>query len=75
MAAVVVIGGRHGLGIEVHHSNQPTNVSYCCIAVTFTLTFLLNRCTQASRQSTSVIKVDIVCVGIHGLTRLKEELI
>ena len=33
-------------------------VNDCCIAVTFTLTFLLN-CTQAARQSASVIKVGV----------------
>ena len=49
-------------------------VSYCCIAVTFTLTFLLNSCTQAASWSTLVIKVDLVCVGICILRCLKEEL-
>ena len=31
-------------------------VSYSIIAVTYTLTFLLNSCTQAARLSASVIK-------------------
>ena len=31
-------------------------VSYWCIAVTFTLAFLLNSCTQDARWSASVIK-------------------
>ena len=39
-------------------------VSYHCIAVTFTLTFLLNSSTQVTRQSALVIKVDVVCVGV-----------
>ena len=50
-------------------------VSYHCIAVTFILTFILNSCTQAARRSISVIKMGVVCVGIHVSRCLKEELL
>ena len=49
MAAVVIIGGGRGLRIEAHHSNQLNKSKLCCIAVTFTLTFLLSSCTQAAK--------------------------
>ena len=42
--------------------------------VTFILTFLLNSCTQATRWSTLVTKVGVVCVGVVVLRCLKEEL-
>ena len=42
-------------------------VSCRCIAVTFTLTFLLTSCTQVARWSAFVIKVGVVCVR----TRIK----
>ena len=44
------------------------------MAVTFTLAFLLNSCTQTARQNVSVIKVGVVGVGIHVSKCLKEEL-
>ena len=58
-----------GMALELKHTivTNLMRVSYCCIAVTFTLTFLLSSCMQAARRSTSVIKVGVACEGIHVL--------
>ena len=53
MAAVIVIGGKCGLKIEVCRSNQPNKSklhNYCCIAITFTLKFVLNRLQDGALQ-------------------------
>ena len=71
MAAVVVIDDGHGLTAEARHINLPNkSMLYLYKPLLFTLIFLLNSCTQATRQSTSVIKVGVVCLSRH----LKEEL-
>ena len=62
MAAMVVIGGGCGFRIKAHCSNQPNKSAVK--AVTFTLT---TSCTQAARQSVSVIKVSVVCMGIKEM--------
>ena len=53
MAALIVIGGKRGLKIEVRRSNQPNKSklhNYCCIAITFTLKFVLNRLRDGALQ-------------------------
>ena len=62
MAAVVIIGGGHGLRIKANRNNQPNNI------------FLLNSCAQAGTRSASVIKVGLVCLGVHLSRRLKKQL-
>ena len=57
MATVVIIGGGHVFRIEVHCSNQPNKSKLSCIAITFTLTFLINSCTQAARWGHMHIEV------------------
>ena len=71
MTAVVVIDDERGLTVEVHHINQ-TNKS--TLLLYKFLTFLLNSCTQATRWSSSVIKVGAVYMGKHVSRCLKEEL-
>ena len=51
MAAVVVMGGGHGLELKRIVVTNLIRVSYHCIAITFTLIFLLNSYTQAARWS------------------------
>ena len=75
MAAVVVIGDGRGLTVEMCCRNQRNRSKLSLYtAVTFTLTILLNSCTQATRWNVSVIKVGVVCMGIRILRPLKEEL-
>ena len=72
MATVVIIGGGRGFKISVRHSNQPNRSKLLLYSRYFTLTFPLNSCAQAARQSTSVVKVGVVYVGVHVLRCLKE---
>ena len=72
MATVVIIGGGCGLRIKHIIVINLIRVSYCCIAITFTLTFLLNSCTQAARWSASAIKMGVVCMGVCVSRCLKE---
>ena len=64
MAAIVIIGGGHGLRIEVRHSNQPNKsklllYSYC---------FHLKTSPQIARQGTLVIKGGC---GVRGHMHIK----
>ena len=68
MAAVVVFGVGMALELKRVVVNNLIRVSYRCIAITFTLTFLF---TQVARQSASVIKVVVVSLCIHILMFLK----
>ena len=73
MAAVVIIGGGHCLRIEQCWRNQPSKSKPSLyIAITFTLTFLLNSCTQTARQSASVTNVG--CSVHRCIEVFKEEL-
>ena len=66
MAAVVIIGGGRGLKVEACHRNQPNKGTLLLHKplLTYTLTFLLNSCTQATRRNVSVIKVGVMCMGL-----------
>ena len=48
-------------------------MSHAVWAISFTSTFLLNSCKQATTLNASVIKVGVVYVGV-GILSLKEEL-
>ena len=74
---VVVISDDHGLGIEACYRKKPNKnkLHITAQAVVFTLTLLLNSCTQATRWSSSVIKVGVVSVGVHISRCLKVELV
>ena len=71
MAAMVNIGSRCGLIIEVHHRNQP-NMSKLSHYFHF-LIVILNSCTQATRWSTSVILCTIkLDLATNRVSRLLE---
>ena len=74
MATVVIISV--GVALEFKHVivTNLIRASYHCIAVTFTLTFLLNSCTQAPKWSYSVIKVGVGCMDVRVSRCLKKEL-
>ena len=72
MAAVVIIVDGCGLTVEAHYIQ--IRVSYHCISHFFHFNIPLSSCTQATKQSSSVIKVCVVCVGMHVSGRGKEEL-
>ena len=57
MAAVVIIGGGCGLRIEVRCINQPNK---CKLLLYSRYFYFINSCTQATRQSTSVIMVGVI---------------
>ena len=65
MAAVVIISGGRGLRIEACHRNQPNKSKLCCISSYFHFNIHLNNHKQATRWSTSVLKVG------EGYTRCK----
>ena len=71
MADVIVIGDGHGLRIEVCHRNQPKKSKLLLYKLLFSLNIDY---TQATRWSALVIKVSVVCMGVHVSLCLKEEL-
>ena len=63
MTAVVVTGSRCDLGIEVHYRNQPNKNKLSLYKLALSFNSCLNSCTYATRWNTSVIKLDVVCIG------------
>ena len=63
-----------GIALELNNVEETNlvRVSHRCIAITFTLTFLLNGCTQTARQSASVTNVG--CSVHRRIEVFKEEL-
>ena len=51
MTAVAVIDDGCGLTVEAHHINQPNKSKLSLYKPLLSLTFLLNCCTQATRQN------------------------
>ena len=76
MEAIVIIISRHSLVIEAHCRNQPSKSK---LALHKPLLHFYSHLKQlhvhkVTRQSTSVIKVGVACVGGCVLRQLKEEL-
>ena len=67
MTAVIVIGGRHNFRTTYVKCVVETNLiraSYRCVSHYFHINIPLNNCTQATRWSALIIKVDLVCLGV-----------
>ena len=76
MAAVIIISdGSAALELKHFVETNLVRVSYHCIRCYFTLTFLLNSYTQATRRSASVIKVGVEGISVCVLRCLKEDLV
>ena len=62
MAAIVGIVSRCGLRIDTCHRNQPNTSK---LVLYKPLLHLYSHLKQPTRQIVSVIKVGVVCVGVH----------
>ena len=74
MAAIVGIVSSRGLRIEVRHRNQPNKSKLMLYKPLLRLYSHLKQRTYVTRQNASVIKVGVVCISVHVLRCLKEEL-
>ena len=73
MAAIVGIISRHGLIIGVHHRNQYNRSKIGMYSLLLSLYQLFSPAVNELTKSISVIKADVVYVGIHISRDIKEK--
>ena len=74
MAAIVGIISRRGFRIKAHHRNQPNKSKLVLYKPLIRLYRHSKQPYISNKTNASVIKVCVVCVGVHVSRRLKEEL-